>query len=325
MLFTSVDNPFIRKEYIKQITDLPEIEKFMQFPDEPGTPDELIARIGNAELITSDIFVNIDKYVLDRVPSLKAIFTQTVGYNYIDIEYAKQKGIKVYNCAGFNANAVAEFAFALITSLMRKIPMAQLHVRSGGWMYRYFEGRELQGKTIGIIGSGHVAQRLTQIAKGYGLNIIMTTKTPEKKKAGFLGINEFSSLDYLLVHSDIVVLSVPLNAETKHLIGKNELAKMKKEAIFVNVARQTIVDEYALAEAIINKQIAGAVLDLMITEPFNVKDYPMIIQEMINLPNVIVTPHIAGVSEEASATLGEVFVQNVKNFLKGDNTNCVNL
>ena len=239
----------------------------------------------------------------------------------IDVEYAQKKGIKVYNCAGYNAIAVAEFVFALITSLFRKIPAAQEHVRAGGWMYRYFEGRELSGKTIGIIGAGNVAKKVLKIAQGYDMKTLVQTLSPSPKRAQALGIKNFSSLSEVLKKSDIVMLSVPLTSSTKHLIGKKELSKMKSDAILVNTSRQTVVDEMALAEAIVENRIGGAVLDVILTEPFYLKDQPILIQEMINLPNVIVTPHIAGVSEESSVYLGEIFVSNIRNFIQGDLTN----
>ena len=175
-------------------------------------------------------------------------------------------------------------------------------------MYRYFEGRELSGKTIGIIGAGNVAKKVLKIAQGYDMKTLVQTLSPSPKRAQALGIKNFSSLSEVLKKSDIVMLSVPLTSSTKHLIGKKELSKMKSDAILVNTSRQTVVDEMALAEAIVENRIGGAVLDVILTEPFYLKDQPILIQEMINLPNVIVTPHIAGVSEESSVYLGEIFV-----------------
>jgi phosphoglycerate dehydrogenase-like enzyme len=185
-------------------------------------------------------------------------------------------------------------------------------------------GKELHGRTIGIVGSGNVAQHIARIARGYDMRVVACTSHPTKEKAQAMGTEQFTTLEKLLLRSDIVVLAVPLTAQTRHLIGAEELQLMKNEALLVNVARHTIVDEFALADSILGGKIAGAVLDMMLKEPFNVNDYPMKIQELIRLPNVIVTPHIAGVSEESSETLGKVFVQNVKGFLKGELNNCVN-
>ncbi|MFS8158771.1 MAG: NAD(P)-dependent oxidoreductase, partial [Candidatus Roizmanbacteria bacterium] len=236
MKFVAIDSPFIREKYLNQVKDLPQISDYFSFDDAPENQEDIVRRIGDAEMITLDIFQQITKDVLDRTPHLKAIFSQAVGTNNIDAEYAKGLGIKVYNCPGYNANAVAEFVFALITSLFRKIPAAQAHVRAGGWMYRYFEGRELRGRTIGVIGSGNVARKVVSIARGYGMNICVHTQNPNEKKALALEIKKFSTLKDVLKTADFLVLCVPLTPSTKHLLGKKELALMKKTAILVNVS-----------------------------------------------------------------------------------------
>jgi len=325
MKLVSIDSPYIREQFLKKVADLPEITDFKIYQDNPESVDDLVERVGDAEMMTLDIFQQITKKILEKTPRLQAIFTQAVGYNNIDIEFAKSKGIKVYNCPGYNSNAVAEFVFALITALSRLVPAAQAHVRAGGWMYRYFEGRELRGRTIGIVGSGNVARKVVSIARGYSMNVLVNTEHPSPQKASIMGLSRFSTLKEILKKSDFVVLCVPLTHETKHLIGKKELAIMRKDAILVNVARQTVVDEEALADALLGGQIGGAVLDVIIKEPFYSKEYSMKIQEMINLPNVIVTPHIAHATDESSLVLGDMFVHNIKNFLKGDSTNCVNV
>lgn len=324
MKFVSVDTPYVGEKYFKQLKRIPGIDRVIIPVENPSSEQEIIDRIGDAELITADIATQIPRNVIRQAHNLKAIFCQAVGYDNVDVAYAKDQGIRVYNCAGFNAVAVAEFAFALITSLFRKIPSAQEHVKAGGWLYRFFVGKELAGRTIGIVGSGNVGQRIAKIAKGYGMNVLAHTLHPSTEKAQRMGIDGFLTLEKLLVRSHIVVLAVPLSLQTRHLLGAEELALMRLDAILVNVARHTIVDEMALADAILDGKIAGAVLDMMFKEPFNVNNYPMKIQELVRLPNVIVTPHIAGVSEESGETLGDIFVQNVKSFLIGDLTNCVN-
>lgn len=324
MKFVSIDVPFIRNKYIDEIRKLKGISHVEIPKEDPPLATDVIQRVRDAELLTSDISVHINRQVIDAAPHLKAIFCQSVGFDNIDTEYAKSKGIKVYNCAGYNSNAVAEFVFGLITSLYRKIPAAQSHVRAGGWYYRLFEGQELNGKTLGIIGSGNVAQKIARIAQGYNMKILACTKHPHSDKARVMCVDDFVSLQEILSNADIIIVSVPLTAETRHLIGKKELSQMKKSAIFVNVARQTVVDEMALAEILVNGKIAGAVLDIIISEPFNVKQHPLIVQEMINLPNVIVTPHIGGVTNESSINLGRIFVENINGFLHDSVKNCVN-
>ncbi|WKZ24236.1 MAG: 2-hydroxyacid dehydrogenase [Candidatus Dojkabacteria bacterium] len=325
MKFASLDLPYVDKKFFSAIKRLPEISSIFIPKDNPSTWLEAVERGKNAELLTVDIPLKVDRKLIDALPHAQAIFCQAVGFDNIDVAYARKKGVKVYNCAGFNANAVAEFVFALITSLFRHIPAAQAHVRAGGWSYRHFVGRELYGKTIGIVGSGNIAQRIASIARGYGLEVLAHTKHPTKEKQQKMGVDGFITLEKLLARSHILVLAVPLTMETRHLIGKEELQQMRDDAILVNTARNTVVDEYALAEVILEGKIAGAVLDVLLEEPFYSKEASLQIQEMIRLPNVIVTPHIAGISRESSETLGKIFVDNVKNFLKGSDTNCINV
>ncbi len=325
MKFVSVDIPYIENKYFKEIERIDKVDSVKVFEDNPTNSSEIIERIRDSELVTADIVTKLSSEVILNCPNIRAIFCQAVGYDNVDIETASSKGIKVFNCAGFNARAVAEFAFALITSLLRKIPAAQEHVRAGGWSYNFFIGSELYNKRVGIIGSGNVAKYISKIAYGYDMKVSAYTKEPTLEKAKSMGIDKFESIEDILSNSDIIILAVPLNKGTFHLIGEQEIALMKKNAILVNVARYSIVDEIALAKAVIGNKIAGAVMDMMIEEPFNVNDYSILIKEVIRLPNFIVTPHIAGVSEESRSHLGKMFVNNIKNFIDGNDSNCVNL
>lgn len=323
MKFIFLDDPFIKKDFRDQIKAIPGIDEYIEYNKPIVDADDLVERAQDAELISADIYTQFTPEIIDRLPNLKAFFVQAVGYNQIDVAYAHSKGIKVFNCAGFNANAVAEYVFSLIVTLYRKIPAAQEHVRVGGWDYRLFSGKELRGRVIGIVGAGNVGSRIAKIAKGYDMDVLMTTAHPSEFKRAELGIRNFVDLQTLLKTSDIVVLAVPLSDETHHLIGKQELALMKPQSLLVNTSRQTIVDEFALAQSLIDENIGGAVLDVLLEEPFSVKKQDVIIQEMINLPNVIVTPHIAGVTEESMESIGAVFLENIKNYLAGSNKNLV--
>ena len=324
MKFVVVDPPFVEMNYWKKIEQLPQIDQLTIYTDPPSNQEDTIKRLLDADMMSADIFIQFDKKILSKAKRLRAIFTQAVGFNNFDIEYARQHDIKIYNTPGFNANAVAEFVFSLIITLLRKIPYAQKHVKIGGWEYKTFTGQELAHKTIGIIGSGNVARRIITIARGFNMNILVHTKHPSIDKAKQLQIEKFYSLKEILTKSDILTISVPLTPETKGLIGKKELKIMKKNAIIVNTSRHTVVDEYALADTILSERIGGAALDVILSEPFNAQKADMKIREMINLPNVIVTPHIAGVTEESTQKLGETVFNNVKSFLQGKNINCVN-
>lgn len=324
MKFVVVDPPFVRKSDWERVRSIPAITEFVQYDDPPSDQEDIIRRIYDADLMSADIYINFNKDILSEAKRLKAIFTQSVGFDNYDIEYLRKRDIKLYNCAGFNANAVGEYVFSLAVSLMRKIPAAQQHVKVGGWEYSPFQEAELAGKTMGIIGSGNVAQKVIRIAKGFNMNIIVFTKNPSTEKAKILDIDKFSTIEEVLKRSDILSISVPLTNETVGMIGKKELSLMKDTAILINTSRHTIINENDLADALIVRELGGAALDVILSEPFNSQVASTKIREMLNLPNVVVTPHIGGITTESLVALGDTLVMNVHNFLKGDLTNCVN-
>lgn len=324
MKFVAIDPGYLPKEVIMSAKKVKGISNIEYYEQPPSDKDELFSRVKDAEIVTSRLYIEYNKELFNNAPKLQAILNTSVGFNNIDLKEATKRGIKVYNSPGYNARSVAEFAFSLIVSIARKIPASQEHVRAGGIKYRPFEGFELANKTIGVIGSGNVGSKIVQIAKGFDMNILVHTKNPSDEKAKNLGIDKFTSFQEVLKKSDILVLAVPLTKETKGLVGKEELKLMKKTAILINVARQTVVDEFALAERLLKGQIGGAALDMVLEDPFQINDYPLEIQEMVNLPNVIVTPHIGGETKEANDRLGDIFIQNVKNAISGSLENCVN-
>lgn len=288
------------------------------YHNRPVDRREIIFRATDAEILSSTIQVKYDAELIRQLPKLKAIMSNTVGVNHIDLHAAKARGIKVFNCHGYNAQSVAEFSFSILISLLRKIPAAAAHVKAGGYSYQLFQGIELSGKTFGIIGAGEIGSRLLEIARGFSMDVLVHTLNPSQIRAKNLGIDKFSSLRELLIESDVIVLALPLTSTTKGLIGKHEFKLMKQTSVLINVARQTIVDEKALSDALINKEIAGAGLDMLLSDPFDINDHELAIQELVNLPNVIVTPHIGAETVEAQARLIKYFKNNLEKYLAGD-------
>jgi D-3-phosphoglycerate dehydrogenase len=201
--------------------------------------------------------------------------------------------------------------------LLRHVRVADARLRQGKSDWRCYVGRQLMGKTMGVIGLGKIGMRVIQIAQGLNMNVICNTSHPSPEREKTLGV-KFVDLDTILRESDVVSLHVPLTPETEHMIGAAELAKMKPSAILINTARGKIIDEAALAEALKDKMIAGAGLDVFEREPLPL-DSPL-----VSLKNVILTPHIAFLSEEAMDELTYVCVENVEMFLKGTPQNVVN-
>ena len=223
---------------------------------------------------------------------LKVIVEHGTGIDNIDVEAARQAGIPIYNTPHTNAAAVAEYVFAGLMSLLRRVEPARHSLMRGEWAGSSFAGTELSGKTMGIAGLGHVGRITAKIARGFSMNIIyydILRHEPTEKELGL----RYVPLASLLQEADVVALHIPLVDATKNLIDQAELDLMKPSAYLVNVSRGGVVREKALYEALSQQRIAGAVIDVFETEPPN-SDNPL-----LNLENVIASPHLAGYTKEA--------------------------
>lgn len=234
----------------------------------------------------------VTEEIIEAGKNLKIIARAGAGVDNIDVEYAEKKGVKVVCASEAVADAVAELTIGLMIALARQIPKADHTMKDGKWVKREIEGWELNGKTIGIVGFGRIGQKVASIAKAIGMNIIVAElNTPPQNLLRELNA-ELAPLQELLRKSDIVTLHVPLTADTRHMIGKNEIQLMKNGAYVINTSRGAIIDEKALFEALKTGKIAGAALDVYEKEP--PEDY-----SLIKLPNVICTPHIGAQTIEA--------------------------
>ena len=232
---------------------------------------------------------------------LKVISRYGVGMDNVDLEAARQMGIKVVNTPEVNTQAVADLTFGLILGLSRMIPQADRSTKSGQWG-RYI-GRGVYRKTLGIVGLGRIGKAVAERARGFSMEILANDVKEDQAFARSAGI-EFCPLDTLLSRSDFVSLHCSLNASSKGIIGARELGLMKKTAYLINTARGGLVDEQALFAALKNGQIAGAGLDAYLNEP--PKDSPL-----LSLENVIATPHIGSYTHEALLEMGLTAVENL--------------
>ena len=282
--------------------------------DRPLLPEELIQKVKGVDAVISLLTDKIDGSVMDAAgPNLKIIANYAVGADNIEIREATDRGIVVTNTSSAEVDeAVAEHTWALILCLSRRIIEADEAVRRGayrGWEPDIFLGRNVVGKTLGIIGLGKIGTSVAKRAKGYSMNVLYNKHTPDPEKEQQFGI-KFASLDDLLVNSDFVTLHVPLTNETRHLINAATLAKMKRGAFLVNTARGAVVEECALVESLRSGHLAGAALDVFENEP-------TIHPELINMQNVITTPHIASATYEARDKMSEQSVEAVLDCLAG--------
>lgn len=313
MKIVIADPIFLTDEYRKRLEALgyPEI-----YDSTPASLEEFIERIKDAEIaiVARSSFT---AEALCSAQSLRMISLWQTGYDNVDLEAATKKCVVVCNVPNYAFDSVAEFVFAIALDLLRKVRIADARLRRGKFDWRCYVGRQLMGKTMGVIGTGDIGSRVIQIAHGFNMNVLSLTAHPSREKEKALGV-KFVNLDTLLQESDIVTLHMPLTPETEHMIGARELSEMKPTAILINTARGKIVDEAALAAALREKRIAGAGLDV-----FEKEQAPMD-SPLLELDNVLLTPHIAFLSEESIDECTYICIENVEMFIKGKPQNVVN-
>lgn len=269
--------------------------------------DELMNEIANYDGIIVRSRTKVRKDVIDRAGgNLKFIVRAGVGLDNIDVDYAKEKGIDVMNTPEASTNGVAELAVGHMLALLRHIPRGTSSTKSGEWIKKELVGCELGGKTVGIIGMGRIGKRTAELVSAFGTRVLGYDPYVEKVE----GIDvEITDLDGLLTQSDIISLHIPHTDETHHIIGKEELKKMKDSAYLINCARGGIIDEAELYDALKNGVIAGAAMDVFEEEP--PRD-----SKLMELDNFICTPHIGAQAVEAKNRVGEEVVKKVASKLQ---------
>lgn len=252
--------------------------------------------------------------VIRACQQLKFINVAFTGVDHIDLEAAKEKHIAVSNASGYSNEAVAELVIGMIISLLRNIPQVQKQCRNGKTKDG-FVGRELAGKTVGIIGTGKIGLRTAQLCYAFGCNILGFNPRPKENPPEYI---HYVSLEELLKESDIVSLHCPLTEETRGLINKKNIQCMKQNAILINAARGAVVDSEALSEALNNKRLGGAGIDVFETEPPIDQAHPLLHTE-----NTIVTPHIAFASEESMKLRAKIVFDNLQKWIDGKQENII--
>ena len=282
-------------------------------------PEEIAGLLGEATIA----IVNkapLPAAVLRRLDRLRLVAVSATGTDNIDVAACRERGVIVCNIRNYAVHTVPEHSFALILALRRSLLAYQRDVARGLWHKSQqfcLSGhpvRDLHGSTIGILGEGAIGQGVAQIARGFGMRVLFADHAPPRAEAV-----QFTPLDTVLAESDVITLHLPLTAQTRNLIGARELARMKPEALLINTARGGLVDERALAEALRNGAIAGAGFDVLSVEPPRAGN-PLL---ELDLPNLIVTPHVAWSSREAMQALADQLIDNVEAFVRGAPRNVV--
>ena len=269
------------------------------------TPEELKKVIKDYEGIIVRSRTKVKKEIIEAATKLKVIGRAGVGLDNIDLVAAEEKGITVMNTPGATSISVAELTIGLMLSLLRFIPQAHASTSAGKWEKKQFKGKELYGKTLGLIGIGRIGREVAKRCRSFGMKIIAYDPYIDKSDIALL-----VSLDELLSKSDIISIHTPLTPETKHMINKEIFDKVKDGAILVNCARGGIVDEDALYEALKSGKLSGAAMDVYEKEPPGE-------HKLFTLNNFIATPHIGAQTKEGQIRTGQEIVTKVIEFLRG--------
>lgn len=281
----------------------------------PIPKTKLRSKMKNIEGLICFPYDKIDKETMDSAKNLKVISTYSVGFDHIDVEYAKKKKIRVGYTPEVLTDATADLAFSLMIDVMRRVSEGDRVIRTGKWTEIYgaydYVGVDLQAKTLGILGLGRIGGTLAKRAKAFDMKIIYhNRKSVSKNKEKVLG-TKYVSFDTLISKSDVISIHVPHTKETDQLFDRKLFSKMKKSAFLVNTARGKIINEKDLVEALKKKSIAGAALDVFAQEPIN-KNHPL-----TKIQNVVLAPHIGSSTYETRAKMAEITVKNLDLGIRG--------
>ncbi|MGI6604931.1 MAG: hydroxyacid dehydrogenase [bacterium] len=269
--------------------------------------ERLLKLVADHDALVVRTKYQIDREFIDHGPRLKVIAMNGIGLNHIDVDYAKEKGIAVLNVPDASNDSVAELTIGLMLGLARRITPAFASVRNGEWIKGPFVGTELKDKTLGIIALGKIGSRVAHIAQAIGMKVIAFDPFVTPEAAARMNVT-LVSLDGLIEQADVISIHAPLTKDTYHLLGAEQLAKMKKGSFIVNAGRGGIVDEDAVYEALTSGHLGGFACDVMETEPPGKN-------RLFDLPNVLVTPHIGGSTQEAQRRIGLRLAAQIKEII----------
>lgn len=298
--------------------ELYELGDVTEYPLTPA--DRIVENVGDAEAVLCNK-TPFTEDILRACPNLKYIGLCATGYNNIDIKTCRELGITVCNVPAYSTGAVAQQVFSFILGFYSRTAEYGGFVRGGGWIRSetfsdfVFPTRELEGKTLGIIGYGSIGRRVAGIARAFGMNVIVNTRTAKQDSSvRFVGIKELFS------EADVITAHCPLTDETRGLIGRENLAYCKPSCIVINTSRGDVVDEQALADALEEGRIAGAALDVLRSEPMS-EDCPL--NRLQSAENCIITPHVAWAALETRERLVKTVIENLRAYIGGNPVNTV--
>jgi len=284
--------------------------------------EQIASRIGDAEYIYTNKTL-ITKEIFDACPSIKWVGVLATGYNVVDVDAAKEKGIPVCNVPAYSTTAVAQYVFALLLELCHQVGEHSRSVKAGDWTastdfcYWNYPLIELKDKTIGIVGLGRIGKNTAEIAQAFGMKVLAYSPHPAEELVS--DTLQYVEIDELLANSDVISLHCPLFESTKGIINKDSIAKMKDGVMLINTSRGPLIVEEDVKAALESGKIAGAACDVVSAEPIKGDN------ALLDAPNIIITPHIAWAPKESRTRLLETAVNNLAEFIKGNTINAVNL
>lgn len=324
---TPVEKTFLKKGPLGK-------HRLLLFPEAIQEVDPM--RYKRADVLSVFVYSHVDKAVLARCRNVKLVATRSTGFDHIDVTACKKRRIPIATVPSYGENTVAEHTFALMLSLSRKVHQAYHRTIRGNFSFEGLQGFDLQGKTLGVVGTGHIGLHAIRIARGFGMRVVAFDVRKNEFMAETLGY-QYVPFDTLLAEADIISLHAPYNTHTHHLINGENIAKIKRGALLVNTARGGLVETEALVRALDEGILAGAGLDVLegeelikeerqiLSQNFSVDRLKTLLQNhiLLNRENVVITPHIAFNSKEAFMRILETTVNNIQAFLSGKPENLV--
>lgn len=278
--------------------------------------NQIAERIKDAEIILCNKSI-MNRMTLKDAKNVKYIGLFATGYNNVDIEYTNERNITVCNAGSYSTNAVAQHVFALILEHYNKVGEYNKFVKDGGWIHSekfspFKPMKEMDGRTLGIVGYGSIGKKVAKIAQAFDMKVLAYNRSPKKDESV-----RFVEMDELLEKSDIVSIHCPLNSDSEKMCNKEFFEKMKDGALFINTSRGGVVDEQALIDAVKSKKISGAGLDVVAVEPMEKHE------EILDIDNIIITPHSAWAPVETRTRLVEIVKNNIKKWVAGVPVNVI--
>ncbi len=302
--------------------DEPELSIDLKIVPNGCSTEEMCNIVQDADIVLQVPGVMLTREILENMGSVKLLQFLSIGYDAVDMKAANELGITVANNPGFCAIPVAEHAIMSMLTLMRWAAYSHMELMKGNWVQKEigFKLGELNGKTVGILGLGSIGTEVAKRLRGFDVRILYNKRNRLNEAAEReLGV-EYCSLDRLLEESDVLTIHVPLTDETRGLIGRDEIASMKKGAILINTARGPIVDEVSLAEALKEERLMGAAIDV---PRYGEGELPQLVKTFQGVKNVLLTPHVSAFSPEAEVRWSKQFTENVFRVLRGETANHV--